>query len=63
LMAGILESNIHRGVICFVHFPVDSIRKSMFAFEDFSKRGKPLTKKLMLQGYYESRLKSSFRKF
>jgi hypothetical protein len=29
----------------------------------FSQRGKLLTKKLMLQGYNESRLKSSFRKF
>jgi hypothetical protein len=34
-----------------------------FAYEDFLKRGKLLTKKLMLQGYNESRLKSSFRKF
>ena len=29
----------------------------------FQKRGKLLTKKLMLQGYNESRLKSSFCKF
>jgi hypothetical protein len=29
----------------------------------FYVRGKLLTKKLMLQGYNESRLKSSFRKF
>jgi hypothetical protein len=35
----------------------------IFAYEDFSKRGKLLIKKLMLQGYNESRLKSSFRKF
>jgi hypothetical protein len=34
-----------------------------FAYEDFSKRGKLLTKKLMLQGYNESRLKSPFHKF
>jgi hypothetical protein len=34
-----------------------------FAYEDFSKRGKLLTKKLMLHGCNESRLKSSFRKF
>jgi hypothetical protein len=34
-----------------------------FAYEDFSKRSKPLTKKLMLQDYNESRLKSSFCKF
>jgi hypothetical protein len=33
-----------------------------FAYEDFSKRGKLLTKKLMLQGYNECRLKSSFCK-
>jgi hypothetical protein len=31
--------------------------------QDFSKRGRLLTNKLMLQGYNESRLKSSFRKF
>jgi hypothetical protein len=37
--------------------------RACFAYEDFSKRGKPLTKKLMLQGYDESRLKSLFRKF
>jgi hypothetical protein len=33
------------------------------AYVDFPKRGKLLTKKLMLQGYNESRLKSSFCKF
>jgi hypothetical protein len=37
--------------------------RSCFAFEDFSKRGRLLTNKLMLRGYNESRLKSSFRKF
>ena len=37
--------------------------RACFAYEDFSKRGILLTKKLMLQGYNESRLKSSFRKF
>jgi hypothetical protein len=31
--------------------------RACFAYEDFSKRGKPLTKRLMLQGYNESRLK------
>jgi hypothetical protein len=36
--------------------------RACFAFDGFSKRGKLLTKKLMLQGYNESRLKSSFRK-
>jgi hypothetical protein len=36
--------------------------RACFAYEDFSKRGKLLTKKLMLQGYNESRLKSSFCK-
>ena len=33
------------------------------AYENFFKRGQQLTKKLMLQGYNECRLKSSFRKF
>ena len=33
------------------------------AYENFFKRGQLLTKKLMLQGYNECRLKSSFRKF
>jgi hypothetical protein len=37
--------------------------RAYFAYEDFSKRGKLLINKLMLQGYNESRLKSSFRKF
>ena len=37
--------------------------RACFAYEDFSKRYKLLTNKLMLQGYNESRLKSSFRKF
>ena len=38
--------------------------RSCFAYYDFSKGGKLLTNKLMLQGYKnESRLKSSFRKF
>jgi hypothetical protein len=37
--------------------------RACFAYEDISIRGKLLTKKLMLQGYNESRLKSSFRKF
>jgi hypothetical protein len=32
-------------------------------FENFSKRGKLLTKKLMLQGFNESRLNSRFCKF
>jgi hypothetical protein len=30
--------------------------RASFAYENFSKRDKLLTKKLMLQGYYESRL-------
>jgi hypothetical protein len=34
-----------------------------FAYEVFSKLGKLMTNKLMLQGYIESRLKSSFRTF
>ena len=37
--------------------------RACFAYEDFFKRGRLLTNKLMLQGYNESRLKSSFRKF
>jgi hypothetical protein len=37
--------------------------RACFANEDFSKQDKLLTKKLLLQGYNESRLKSSFRKF
>ena len=37
--------------------------RACFAYEDFSKRGRLLTNKMMLQGYNESRLKSSFRKF
>jgi hypothetical protein len=32
--------------------------RACFAYEDFSKRGRLLTNKLMLQGYNESRLKS-----
>jgi hypothetical protein len=37
--------------------------RTCFAYEDFSKRGKVLTNKFMLQGYNQSRLKSSFIKF
>jgi hypothetical protein len=37
--------------------------RACFAYEDFLKRGRLLTNKLMLQGFNESRLKSSFRKF
>jgi hypothetical protein len=37
--------------------------RACFAYEDFSKRGQLLAKKLMLQGYNESRLKSPFCKF
>jgi hypothetical protein len=37
--------------------------RACFGYEDFSKRGKLLTEKLMLQGFNESRLKSSFCKF
>jgi hypothetical protein len=37
--------------------------RACFAYEDFSKRGKLLAKKLMLQGCRESHLKSSFREF
>ena len=37
--------------------------RACHAYDDFFKRGQLLTKKLMLQGYKECRLKSSFRKF
>ena len=37
--------------------------RACYAYENFLKRGQLLTNKLMLQGYNESRLKSSFRKF
>jgi hypothetical protein len=37
--------------------------RACFTYEDFSKRGKLLTNKLMLHGYNESHLKSTFRKF
>jgi hypothetical protein len=37
--------------------------RACFAYEDFSKRGRLLTNKLMLQGYNISRLKSPFRQF
>jgi hypothetical protein len=37
--------------------------RAWFTDQDFSKLGKLLTIKLMLQGYNQSRLKSSFRKF
>ena len=37
--------------------------RACYAYEDFLKRGQRLTKKLMLQGYNESRLNSSFHKF
>jgi hypothetical protein len=37
--------------------------RACFVYEDFPKRHRLLTNKLMLQGYNESRLKSSFRKF
>jgi hypothetical protein len=37
--------------------------RASLVYEDFSKRGKLLTKKLMFQGYDEARLKHSFRQF
>jgi hypothetical protein len=37
--------------------------RARFAYEDFLKRDKLLTKKLMLQGYNKSCLESSFPKF
>jgi hypothetical protein len=47
----------------FVYLPVDSIHKSMFCVWRHFKTREQLTKKVMLQGCNESRLKSSFRKF
>ena len=37
--------------------------RACFTYGSFSRRGQLLTNKLMLQGYNESPLKSSFRKF
>jgi hypothetical protein len=37
--------------------------RAYFAFEDISKRGRLLTRMLMLQGYTESGLRSPFCKF
>jgi hypothetical protein len=42
---------------------IRNIRARVLLMKTFQKRGKLLTKKLMLQGYNESRKKSSFRKF
>jgi hypothetical protein len=59
-----LCSNIPLSPVYGVYIP-QLIRypRRCFAYENFSKQGKLLTKKLMLQGYNESCLKSSFRKF
>jgi hypothetical protein len=43
--------------------PLIRYARVFFAYENFLKRGKLLTNKLMLQGYNESCLKSSFCKF
>ena len=37
--------------------------RACHTYDNFLKRGQLLTQKLILQGYNESRLKSSFRKF
>jgi hypothetical protein len=59
-----LCSNIPLSPACGVYISqLIRYSRACFAYEDFSKRGKLLTKKLMLQGSNESRLKSSFRKF
>jgi hypothetical protein len=42
---------------------VSQLIRVCFTYGDFSKRGRLLTNKWMLQGYIESRLKSPFRKF
>jgi hypothetical protein len=47
--------HFHLLMVC-IYLPVDSIRKSMYAYEDFSKRRKLLTNTLILQGYNESLL-------
>jgi hypothetical protein len=51
------------GVYMYISQLIRYARACFAAYEDFSKRGKLLTNKLMLQNYNESRLKSQFRKF
>jgi hypothetical protein len=54
-----LCSNIPLSPACGVYISqLIRYARACFAYEDFSKRGKLLTKKLMLQDYNESRLKS-----
>ena len=58
------NSFIHRDPIFSVSISqLIRYARACYAYEDFLKRGQLLTKKLMLQGYSESRLKSSFREF
>jgi hypothetical protein len=57
----VVAYHFHLLMVCISHllrYP-----RTCFAYEDFSKRGKLLTKKLMLQGYNKSHLKSSFGQF
>jgi hypothetical protein len=59
-----LCSNIPLSPACGVYISqLIRYARAYFEYEDFSKRSKLLTNKLILQGYNESRLKSSFRKF
>jgi hypothetical protein len=59
-----MYSNIPRSPAYVVYVSqLNRYAKACFAYEDFSKRGRLLANKLMFQGYNESRLKSSFRKF
>jgi hypothetical protein len=59
-----LCSNIQLSPACNLYISkLIRYKRACFAYEDFSKRGKLLTKKLMLQGDNVSRLKSSFCKF
>jgi hypothetical protein len=54
-----LLSNIPLSPAYFVYtFQFIRYARTCFAYENFSKQDKLLTKKLMLQGYHESRLKS-----
>jgi hypothetical protein len=56
----VLTYHFHLLIVCISPSWFDT---ACFAYDDFSNRGKLLTKKLMLQGYIKSRLKSSFCKF
>jgi hypothetical protein len=53
---------LHLFMVCISPSWFD-MQEHVLRMRTFSKRGKQLTKKLMLQGYYKSRLKTSFCKF